>query len=95
MYVLLLEVDVGEVETDRLGAAEAGGVDELDQGAVPERERALAVERGELPLDLGAARRVRAAPSECRRNARTAASLRAIVAGASRPPGRAEPRRAT
>jgi hypothetical protein len=42
VHVLLLEVDVGEVETDRLGATEAGGVDELDERAVPEGERPFA-----------------------------------------------------
>src|SRR5262245_24884332 len=31
---LLLEVDVVEVEADRLRATQAGGVDELDEGAV-------------------------------------------------------------
>ena len=36
---LLLEVDVAEVEPDRLGAAQAGRVDELDERAVAERER--------------------------------------------------------
>ena len=50
---LLLEVDVAEVETDRLGAAQAGGVDELDERAVAERDRAVAFERGEQLLDLG------------------------------------------
>src|SRR4051812_13522535 len=38
---LLLEVDVAEIEMHRLGAAQPGGVDELDEGAVAERERAV------------------------------------------------------
>ena len=37
---LLLEVDVAEVEPDRLGAAQPGGVDELEQRAVAERRAA-------------------------------------------------------
>ena len=37
---LLVEVDVLEVEADRLGAAQAGRVDELDERAVAEAERA-------------------------------------------------------
>ena len=96
---LLLEVDVGEIEPDGLGAAQAGGVDELDERAVAQRDRPFALERGELLVELDAARRppagarprrgatrasgTRAAPSAWRRNARTAASLREIVAGAS------------
>src|SRR5437879_1491320 len=42
---LLLEVDVREIEVDRLAAAEPGRVDELDQRSVSERERAFALER--------------------------------------------------
>ena len=38
--VLLLEVDVAEVEPDRLGAAQAGRVDELEQRPVAERRAA-------------------------------------------------------
>ena len=39
--VLLLEVDVAEIEPDRLGAAQAGRVDELEQRAVADPERDL------------------------------------------------------
>ncbi len=55
---LLLEVDVGEIEADRLGAAEPGGVDDLDERAVAQRDRPLALEREELRLDLLLARRI-------------------------------------
>ena len=103
-HVLLLEVDVAEVEADRLRAAQAGRVDELDEGAIPEPERVVAARSGDQLLDLRRLRRVRqplrpsrregasgtrVAPSVKRRKERTAASLRAIVAGAS--PFRARP----
>ena len=42
VHGLALEVDVGQVEPDRLGAAQPGRVDELEQGAVAELERAVA-----------------------------------------------------
>ena len=113
--MLLLEVDVGEVEADRLGAAEAGGVDELEQGAVAEREqlcslapsRVEAREQARRPPPAsarpagaadGAARA--GSPARARGRARSGAasaprtSRRAIVAGASLPPGRARPRSA-
>src|SRR5215472_2488419 len=51
-HELLLEVDVPEVETDGLGAAEACRVDKLDEGPVPQRDRVLALERLERVLDL-------------------------------------------
>src|ERR671934_1165222 len=41
---LLVEVDVGEVEIDRFSTAQPGRVDELDEGAVPQRERAVSTE---------------------------------------------------
>src|SRR5690348_12869278 len=37
VYELLLEVDVTEIEADRLRAAESGRINELDESAVPER----------------------------------------------------------
>ena len=52
MHELLLEVDVAEVEAHRLGAAEAGRVDELHEGAVTQRDRALSLESLERALDL-------------------------------------------
>ena len=39
-HELLLEVDVAEVEPDRLGAAQPGRVDELDERAVAQRRAA-------------------------------------------------------
>ena len=57
-HVLLLEVDVAEVEADRLRAPEPGGVDELDEGAVAQAERSVAVERVQDRLDLRALRRL-------------------------------------
>jgi glucose/arabinose dehydrogenase len=49
---LAVEVDVREVEVDRLAAAESGGVDELDERAVPDLEEAPGAKRLELGLDL-------------------------------------------
>ena len=96
---LLLEVDVAEVEPDGLGAAQAGRVDELDERAVAEPERAVAARSAvEQRVDLGGLRRVGsrrarfgasetsgtcAGPSAKRSSERTAESFRAIVAGAS------------
>jgi aminopeptidase len=68
--VLLLEVDVGQVESDGLGASKAGGVDELDEGSVPERERAVAVERPERRVHLLRTRRVRKPPRASKRQCR-------------------------
>src|SRR5919202_1298896 len=39
VQLLLLEVDVREIEIDRLAAAQARGVHELEQRAVSQRER--------------------------------------------------------
>ena len=54
---LALEVDVGEVERDRLGAAQPRGVEELEERTVAERERRVAVDDLEELLDLGGLRR--------------------------------------
>src|SRR6185312_5121162 len=59
---LLLEVDVREVEVDRLLRAEAGRVDELRQPQVPQRERPVAAQQLELVVDLLRARRVGQSP---------------------------------
>ena len=61
VHVLLLEVDVAEVESDRLRAAEARRVDELEQRAVPKRDRLLVVEALDELLDLLELRRIRQA----------------------------------
>src|SRR5689334_25354350 len=45
---LLLEVDVGEVEVDRLLRTQARRVDELREREVPQRQRAGACERRQL-----------------------------------------------
>ena len=58
MDELLLEVDVTQVEADRLGAAQPGGVDELDERAVPEGDGPVPFERLEHLLHLGGARRI-------------------------------------
>ena len=58
MHELLLEVDVSEVQTHCLGAAQAGRVHELDERAVPQRDGAVALERLERALDLGRGRRI-------------------------------------
>ena len=76
VHELLLEVDVAEVEADRLGAAEPGGVDELDERAVPQRDRAVALERLERALDLGGRGSVGQAPRASRREACVGHALR-------------------
>ena len=58
MHGLALEVDVREVEPDRLGAPQAAGVDELDERSVAEGERLVACERVDERVDLGGLRRV-------------------------------------
>src|SRR5665213_91801 len=67
---LLLEVDVCEVEADGFRAPQAGRVHELDEGAVPQVERPFALERGELLVEVGAARRLGKAPHATGRDAR-------------------------
>ena len=57
-HELLLEVDVGEVEPHRLRASQAGGVDELEQGTVAERERLVASDQLEQAIDLVGLRRL-------------------------------------
>src|SRR2546423_5174190 len=60
-YVQLftLEVDVGEIEAHRLGAAQAGGVDELYQRSVAQGERTVSVQRVQRCFHLARLRRVR------------------------------------
>src|SRR5439155_3976335 len=48
----LLEVDVSEIEVDRLLAAQAGRVDELEQGTVAQGERLVAAQPLENGVDL-------------------------------------------
>ena len=74
---LLLEVDVREVERDRLRAAQAGRVDELDERAVPQAERPVAGERVDHRLDLAALRRVRKVPRPAWRECASRARARA------------------
>src|SRR5262249_53559668 len=59
---LLLEVDVAEVEIHRLAAAQAGRVDQLREGAVPEPEWAFRLEPREYGVDFGRLGRVGQAP---------------------------------
>src|SRR5262249_10118873 len=68
--LLAVEVDVREVEPDGFRRAQAGGVDELDERPVPQRERPLADERLERGLDLRRLRRVGEAPLPARRQGR-------------------------
>ena len=53
VHDLAVEVDVAEVERDGLGAAEPGRVEELEERAVAERERRVALDDLEDLLDLG------------------------------------------
>ena len=55
---LAVEVDVSEVERDRLGTSQPGGVEELEERTVAERERRVAFDDLEDLLDLGRLRRV-------------------------------------
>src|SRR5207244_10479572 len=67
MDTLLLEVDVAEVEPDRLGAAQPGRVDELDERPVAQRERlAAASEPVQQAVDLVELGRVRQAARPAR-----------------------------
>ena len=83
-HELLVEVDVAEVETDRLGAPEAGGVDELEDRPVAERERAVAGESLDEVLDLLLLRRLRQPLGQAWRQRR--------VRHAGRPEGEAQER---
>ena len=66
VHVLLLEVDVAEVEADRLGAAQSRGVDELDECTVAQRDRAVALEGGQQRFHLRRLRGVGQAPRAAR-----------------------------
>jgi hypothetical protein len=56
--VLLLEVDVRQVERNGLRAAQAGRVDQLDEGTVAQRERSVSGEAVECRVDGLGPRRV-------------------------------------
>ena len=58
---LLLEVDVGEPEVDRLLRAQPGGIDELEERAVAKAERRVGREGIEEGVRLGSLRRLREA----------------------------------
>src|SRR3954469_13331261 len=73
---LLLEVDVGEVQVDRLLRAQAGRVDELDQGPVAEAQGAGPIESVERGVDVLGAGRVGKAPRPPRRERRVRDPLR-------------------
>ena len=94
---LLLEVDVSETEPDDLRAPEPARVRQLEHRTVAQCQRAVAVDRVDGRLDLGQLRRIRQPPDRRGARAasgtcagprvnlmydRTAASRRAIVAGA-------------
>src|SRR5262245_17988984 len=68
--LLAVEVDVREIEPDRLCAPKTGGVHELDERTVAQCERSVAVERLERLLDLLGLRRVREATRTPRRERR-------------------------
>ena len=55
---LAVEVDVSEVERDRLGTSQSGGVEELEERPVPKGERRVPFDDLEDRLDLGRLRRV-------------------------------------
>jgi len=76
VHQLLLEVDVAEIEADRLGAAQAGRVDELDDRLVSQREGAVSVEVVDELFDLALLRRIRQPPWTLRRERRVGNVLR-------------------
>ena len=59
-HALLVEVDVGEIQVDRLAAAQAGGVDELDERAVAQSR---AGRRRRAPRAVRRSRRPSARPA--------------------------------
>ena len=67
VHGLAVEVDVGEVERDGLLRSAARRVEELEERAVAERERRVAVDELEQLLDLGRLRRVGKAARTARR----------------------------
>ena len=62
VHQLPIEVDVDEIERDRLLAPQPRRVEELEEGAVPEGERRVAVDELEQLVDLGALRGIGEAP---------------------------------
>src|SRR5262249_53955639 len=76
VHQALLEVDVAEVEPDRLGAAEAGGVDELDERAVAHCQRIVPCESVDDLLDLSNLWRVGQPAGTLRRETRVGHVLR-------------------
>ena len=58
VHDLAVEVDVREVERDGLLAPQSGGVEELQQCAVAQREWRLAVDELEELVDFGRLRRI-------------------------------------
>src|SRR5918992_742063 len=74
--VLLLPVHVREVEADRLRAPEPGRIDELEERAVPKRERAVTVNAVQRSLDLGDPGPAPASPSSARAAAAAARPAR-------------------
>ena len=58
MHVLPVEVDVAEVERDRLGRAQPARVDELEERGVAQLERCLAGDCVDGLLDLRERRRL-------------------------------------
>src|SRR5581483_6571036 len=76
VHELLLEVDVAEVERDRLRAAQTGRVHELDERAVPQRERPVPAEPVHELVDLLELRCVGEPPRPLRRERRVGNALR-------------------
>ena len=56
---LAVEVDICEIESDGLGASQAGRVHQLEECTIAERERGVALDDLEKCLDLGGLRHVR------------------------------------
>jgi hypothetical protein len=61
-HELLLEVDVGEREVDRLLGAQARRINEFEQGTVPQAQRVVPVHLVEELVSLRRARRIRKTP---------------------------------
>jgi hypothetical protein len=62
MELLAVEVDVCELEPDGLRASKPGGIDQLDERPIPQRERPVSIELVESGFHLGCLGTVRQPP---------------------------------
>jgi len=91
VYELLVEIEVREVEVDRLLRAQAGRVDELHQRLVPGSQRPVAAERVELAVELVRAGRLGQPPRPARGERRIGHTFGPQRVAQERPHGRELP----